>query len=263
MFKATVKSSINLLSCSRGSALRTAAMVTAKKTSCLSAVALSSHAQATDTTRRSSRVLRQRCFSTAAHTFGDPADFKDVPIDRDPSPEATLDALEGRAITCADPQRSRIILGPSPAAEQYFAGIVRNVRLMESYFGTVDRMEFKNADVEPGSPIDRGRQAYMLYSRIADEWMERALVASQGEVDEEVLDLFQYFRMNVKLIDLYLQGDAAPPPRPTWADICDAIIVLANWAHGPLDKAAGGVPRHEVLYHVAVTSRGDDGSEHK
>jgi len=184
-----------------------------------------------------------------------------VRLDRNPSPEATLDALEGRAISCADPQRSRVILGPNPTAERYLAGIVRNMRLMESYFGTVDRMESRNADVEEGSPIDRGRQAYMLYSRIADEWMEKALVASQGEVDEELLDLFQYFRMNVKLIDLYLQGDEAPPPRPTWADICDAIIILANWAHDPLDKAAGGVPRDEVLYHVQVTPRSDDGSE--
>ncbi|GBE79051.1 hypothetical protein SCP_0202480 [Sparassis crispa] len=186
-------------------------------------------------------------------------DLEGVPIIENPPPDVVLLLLEGRAATCAGELSQRVIFGRNPTPELYYRGIVTNIRLMSHYMNTVDRDEFRSSTVEDGSPIARGRKAYITFARVADRWMNEAFsILPPGPVDPELADTLYYFRMNSQLIDLYEQGDKIPPPRPAWTDICDAIVLASHVAHDPLDGAAGGVPWNEALYDVTVTPREPD-----
>ncbi|OBZ66656.1 hypothetical protein A0H81_13368 [Grifola frondosa] len=112
------------------------------------------------------------------------------------TPDSLLELFEDRMATCSDPQW--LTAGDhdpkTPTRARYLKTIMSNIWLLSAYLTSVDVDEFRTAEVEPGSRIDRGRNALMSLAKITATWMHEAFPT--GTDDEELTECLRNLARN-------------------------------------------------------------------
>lgn len=166
----------------------------------------------------------------------------------DDDKEKLLEFLEGRADSCKPENEWKLFAmyakpGSDLTPVDYFKLIITNMEFLASYAPSVEFNEFRSANVEPESTINRGREALMTFATSADRWMQKAISHPEAEEkgmhnDSELLESAQHLAWNTRLIQQYKQGDM--PPGTSWQDLCDAILLSMHLAVKNMERYVGG-----------------------
>ncbi|OBZ65489.1 hypothetical protein A0H81_14632 [Grifola frondosa] len=150
------------------------------------------------------------------------------------TPDSLLELFEDRMATCSDPQWLTAA-DPDPRTstrERYLKTIMSNIWLLSAYLMSVDVDEFRMAEVEPGSRIDRGRNALMTLAKVTAMWMHEAFPT--GTDDEELTECLWNLAHNVWIITEYEKR--ALPADISWTDISDVLVISLRLTHGAVKE---------------------------